>query len=252
MSSSLFGQGQFGAEVFGQLTDEYFEEYLNDYVDCIPPWLRPEESREFLKQFFYYAALDLATKNKTLDDLHYYINPRTSPEPWLDWMIAEWWGWTLIPEGYPLDPLGAEITSSPCKRRLLFNLHRHYKRRYTPQGIKELLEEFGVIADVYDGPIYYGGYYGSYGSRHPLAGRIRVLGFEPIEFPRRTFYGGYYGGTFYHSSRQIVTREFVESLVHWSRPAGVKIMIEWVAPPTDTRATRSIPDDDSIILPFAS
>lgn len=253
--SSLFGEQLFGDEPPPWVANGI--DFRARLVECLPPPYRPTDFngfnvREFLERLLTPTGEDLARVVRIFEEIDTYLRPESAPEEWLRWLIVENMGWTLIPENYPVDSLGPDITSSPCLRRLLLNLHRHYKRRYTVRGIQELLREFGVIADVYDGAIYYGSYYGSYGSRHPLAGRIRVLGYEPIDFPQRTFYGGYYGGTFYYESRVIVTRAFVESLVSWSRPAGVDFMIEWVAPPVDSRATRPIPDDDEIILPFAS
>jgi hypothetical protein len=232
------GYPPLGGTVLGG-DQEYFENFLKYYIDTIPPPFRLPRWREFLERFLWYPALDLANINALLDDLVNYINPATAPEEWIDWIIHEWFGFHLIPDGYPLER----------KRRLLANLHLHFKRRHTPLGLTGLLSEFGIFNEVYDRPLYWGGYYGSFGSEWPLHVRVRVLDYEPFELPRNSYYGSYWGHQYYHSAKQIITEDFVVALCNWSRAAGVEMLIEFVTASFSLLLTDTIPDDDEVVIP---
>ena len=209
--------------------------FLTLLVDSQPPAYR--EFRDFLERLLLPSAEDLAAVNDTIDLLDTYVLPESAPEEWINWMLAEWFGWHLIPEGYPL----------ARRRRLLANLHLHYKRRYTLVGIRDLLKEFGIIAQVYDKPLFVGGYYGSFGSRWPLNVRVRILGYEPFESPQRTYVAGYYGGAYAYRTKQILTEKFVMNLVRWERSAGVQFLVEWVSARQSVFNEAFIPDDDEIV-----
>lgn len=210
--------------------------FKNQLVESLPPNYRPEQYRDFLERFLLPSAEDLSRVNQTFDLLDQYVDPANAPEEWINWMLAEWWGWTLIPDGYPLER----------KRRLLGNLYHHYERRYTLRGIRELLKEFGIFSEVYDRRPFVGGYYGSFGSVMPLSVRVRVLGYEPFSSPQRTYTGGYWGGVYAHTTRQIITEDFVMSLIHWSRAAGVQFLVEWRMASFKLAQTDSIIDDDQV------
>jgi phage tail-like protein len=194
------------------------EFFLSRLVESLPAPYRPAEYRDFIERLLRPSAEDLARVNETLDRLDTYVYPESAPEPWLDWMLAEWWGWSLIPDGYPVER----------KRRLLSNLHLHYKRRYSTLGIKELLAEFGAIAEVYDRPLYSGSYLGSYGITSPLNVWVRVLYYEPWESPQDNYIGNYIGHTYAYRTTPIVTNKFVADLCEWSRAAGVRMIVEYV------------------------
>src|SRR6185503_148337 len=213
--------------------------FLSLLVETLPPPYRPEEYRDFLERFLRPSAEDLSQVNQTFDLLDTFVYPESAPEEWLDWMLLEWWGWRLIPDGYPV----------ARKRRLLSNLHRHYKQRYTVKGIRELLREFGIIAEVTDRRPFVGRYYNTFGVQgFPLEVRVRILAYEPFFSPRNTSVGGYYAGTFVHTTRQIITEEFVRSLVHWERIAGVKICVEWRVASQELLNFDFIADDDEIVV----
>jgi hypothetical protein len=192
-------------------------DFLREKVDALPaPYL---VYREFWERMFLPSAEYLAFVYSFWKNLYTYLTPATAPEEWVDWMLTEWMGWTLIPDGYPLSR----------KRRLLENLASYYKTRSTPRGIEALLREFGIVANVYDRPMYWGSYYGDYGVEPwPLHVRIRIKGYEPFFSPKRTYWGGYLGGDYYHEVTQILTDEFVVALCRWSRAAGTRMLIEWV------------------------
>lgn len=213
---------------------EFFKQYL---VETQPSNYVTEDNRDFLGRLLLPSAEDFAWVNQTYDLLDTYIDPANAPEQWLDWMLTEWWGWTLIPDGYPL----------ARKRRLLKNLYRHYERRYTCRGIRELLKEFGIVAEVYDRRPFVGGYYGSYGSVMPLRVRVRILNYEPFFSPQRTYVGGYWGGVYAHTTRQIITEPFVLALIRWSRAAGVSFLVEWRMGSAKLAQTDTIIDDDSAV-----
>lgn len=212
----------------------YFKNLL---VESLPANYRPEEYRDFIERLLTPSAEDFAAVNLIYDKLDQYVDPANSPEEWIDWMLTEWFGWTLIPDGYPL----------ARKRRLLKNLYRHYERRYTRRGIRELLKEFGIVAEVYDRRPFVGGYYGSYGSVMPLRVRIRILNYEPFFSPQRTYLGGYWGGVYAHTTRQIITEPFVLALIRWSRAAGVSFLVEWRMGSAKLAPTDTIIDDDSAV-----
>ncbi|MBI3654084.1 MAG: hypothetical protein HY231_23890 [Acidobacteria bacterium] len=214
--------------------------FLKRLVESLPAPYRPPETRDFLERFLQPSAEDLARVNQTIDLLDAYVLPESAPEEWVSWMLTEWMGWTLVPDGYPLSR----------KRRLLRNLYLHYERRYTVRGVRELLREFGIVAQVYDRPIYTGGYYGTYGSRAPLRVRVRVLYYEPFSSPRRVYTGGYIGGrgTYAYTTPQIITDQFVMDLIHWSRAAGVEYLVEFVTNSQQFLLTDTINDDDEIII----
>lgn len=224
-------------------------DFLKEQVESMPPAYRID-FRNFVERLFLPSAEYLAFVYSTWITLYQFLQPRTAPTEWLDWLLTEVMGWTLIPTGYPEE---FPVSSEPAvlnigKRRLLQNLHAHYKRRGTvwrstktyatfddrlrdPEsgaGIEMLLREFGIHAQVTDAPLYYeGGYYGEYGSEWPLQARIVVLYFEPWETATESFADDYYGNGYLHESPVIVTRDFVVDLAHWSRCAGTIIRVEF-------------------------
>ena len=177
-----------------------------------------------------------------------YVSPETANDTWIDWLLQEWFGWTLYPDSWK--SLRADFVLSR-KRRLLghffgdfdqsgFGLH--YPNRGTIPGIKNLLLEFGVHALVTDQPLYAGGYLGAdfpgsvfpvnRAANWPLEVRVVVQYYEPAEIDFNTFVGGYLGnpsgGNIYlYDATPYVTDSFVVKLVEWSRAAGVKAVIEW-------------------------
>jgi cadmium resistance protein CadD (predicted permease) len=118
----------------------------------------------------------------------------------------------------------------------------HYLNRYTIQGIKNLLLEFGVHAEVYDHTLYVGQYLGSEdsfykgsASQWPLHVRVIIQYIEPRENDNNTYVGQYLGslsplrqGNLYlYSAKPLVTEEFIVKLCQWERAAGVQFLIEW-------------------------
>ena len=281
---NLYGEPLYGEVNYGESANnvDFFLRYL---VDTQPPAYR--EFRDFLERLLLPTAEDLDRVHSTFDAIPSYIEPGTSPGEWLDWILTEWFGWTLIPEGYPV----------ARKRRLLANLHAHYKRRYTvaanakagggsglltegglqlvaedgqplvgfvgydsidqqladPEsgdGLRLLLREFGIVAEVYDRRSFVGGWYGSYGSVGPLRVRIRVLGYEPFSSPQQVYTRSFVGGRglYGHTTRQVITEEFVLALIHWSRAAGVEILVEFITGRQALLKDEPIVDDDEIII----
>lgn len=227
----------------GEDNTAFFQRLL---VESLPPAYRPTDFqgfnvRDFIERFLLPVAEDLNFINAILDRLDTYVLPETAPEEWLRWILTEWYGWTLIPENYPVARL----------RRLLTNLHLHYKRRYTINGLHLLLEEFGIFNEVYDRPIYVGGYSRKYGSRFPLRFRVRVLGYEAFSRPKKVYVGNYAGGRglFAYTTPQIITERFVLNLVHWSRPASAQSLTEFVTSKQVYVNESPINDDDEIIIP---
>src|ERR1044072_404805 len=208
---SLYGETLYRV---GELNTDFF---LQRLINSQPPPYVTPENRDFFERFLLPTAEDLGRINQVLDLLDTYFYPESCPEEWLDWLIIEWMGWKLIPEGYPV----ARI------RRLLKNLHAHYKRRFTcrpnkaksyttdenstalekklydlesGEGIQLLLREFGFVAEVIDRPIYVGGYVGTRGITSPLNVWIRVQYFEPWEQARNTFIRGYLSHTYVYKT----------------------------------------------------
>jgi phage tail-like protein len=229
----------YGEPLYGEGADntDYF---LGLLVETQPPPYRPEEYRDFLGRFLLPSAEDLSRVNQAFDLLDTFVYPESAPEEWVEWMLAEWWGWTLIPQGYPL----------ARKRRLLSNLHRHYKRRYTVTGIRELLREFGIVAEVYDRPLFVRGFTGSRGSQWPLKVRVFIHGYEAFFFPQRVFIGNFVGGHGLTAAktRQMITEQFVLELVRWSRAAGAEFLVEWKTGRQALVRDAAINDDDEVMI----
>jgi phage tail-like protein len=247
----------------GNLNNAFF---LKRLIESMPPPYRPPETRDFLERFFAPSAEDLARVNQTIDLLDTYVLPESAPEEWLNWMLTEWMGWTLIPDGYPV----------LRKRRLLANLHAHYKRRYTVgrnttktyvsdvnstaiekqladpeagEGIRLLLREFGIVASVIDRPLYWGSYYGEWGVSDPLNVVVRVHYYEPWESPQYTYFGNYYGASYFYRTTPLITNAFVAALCEWSRPAGVQMLIHYVTQSAELRVEANL-YNQSILLPI--
>lgn len=216
-------------------------DFLKERLACLPGAYYGQEGeyKDFVSRLILQDAEYDAFVYNFWKTLYTYIDPATAPEEWVRWILTEWMGWKLIPAGYPLARL----------RRLLANLHAHYKRAGTvwpsaavydsitgrladPEsgaGILLLLREFGIHGVVTDSPIYPDAdYYGSYGSEQPLKARVVVQYIEPWETGSASFVGDYYDVTFPHESPVIVDIEFVVSLVEWSRPAATLIRTEFV------------------------
>jgi phage tail-like protein len=241
--------------------------FLKRLVESMPPAYRPRETRDFLERFLLPSAEDLNRVNGVIDVLDTYVLPESAPEDeWLDWILTEWLGWSLVPDGYPV----------ARKRRLLANLAAHYKRRYTVgrnttksyvtddtgtaiekqladfesgEGLRLLLREFGIVASVYDRPLYWGSYYGEWGVSGPLNVVVRVHYYEPWESPQDNYYGNYYGSTYFYRTTPLITNEFVAALCEWSRPATVQMLIHYVTQSVGLRVDASL-YDESILLPI--
>lgn len=228
----------FGEVLYGETQDNtaYF---LSLLVDALPPNYRPAEYREFIGRILQPSAEDLSLVNQTYDLLDTFVYPESAPEEWVDWMLLEWWGWRLIPDGYPF----------ARKRQLLSNLHLHYKRRYTIAGIEGLLAEFGIVSEATDRRPFVGGYYGTIGTEHfPLNVRVRILGYEAFLFPQKVYVGGFYHGTYAYTTQQIITEDFVMALLNWSRAAGARFFVEWRVSTQEFENHDFIMDDDEIIV----
>lgn len=225
--------------LYGGMTEDEFAQYLEYYIECIPAPQRIE--RDLLERYLYWTAKDLSQMLSVFLALPNYINPATAPEPWLRWMISEWWGFYLIPDGYPIDRV----------RRLLANLNIHYKRRYTKIGIKGLLNEFGISCEVYDDGLFVGGWIGSRGTRHPLHVRIIIHGYEAFDHPKNTFIGNFIGGgaKFVYSALHIITEDFVKALVHWNRGGAIQALIEWRMGHFVNPLAAPLLDDDDVLFP---
>jgi phage tail-like protein len=232
--------------------------FLKRLVESMPPAYRPPETRDFLERFLLPSAEDLNRVNGTIDVLDTYVLPESAPEEWVDWMLTEWLGWSLIPDGYPLHR----------KRRLLRNLHAHYKRRYTVgrntaksyvtipeqladpesgEGLKLLLREFGIVAEVFDRPLYVGSYLSEVGVGGPLDCVVRVHYYEPWESPLDTFLGGYLGNIYAYRTTPLITNAFVASLCEWSRPGGVRMVIHFMTRSATLRVPILLYDEETDI-----
>lgn len=234
---------QFGI-VQGAGSGQFAPDFLNELVSCLPPAYRPPEHLDFLKRFLTPNAEDLTRWNQVFDNLYTYLDPFICPEDWLDWIIAEWFGWTLIPDGYPISR----------KRRLLAHLAAdldgsgigfHYQNRSTITGLRNLLLEFGVHAIVTDAPMYVGGYVGAdfpgslfpamvAADPSPLGIRVIVQYYDAAHSDLNTYAAGYLGtrdessgNVYLQRTAPLVTDDFVVKLVEWERAAGVKAVIEW-------------------------
>ena len=173
---------------------------------------------DFWRRWFTPHAADLFNKYVVYQGLYSYFYPASTPLGWLQWLIIEWWGWRLIPNGYPI----------PRQRQLLGDLWFHYQQRNTPRGISNLLAEFGVHAEVTDEPLYYGGYYDQPGIEDPLTAYVKVLYSDSWDSGTDSFYDLYYdGGGYAYDAVQIVDEPFVMQLIEWERAAGVRIVVEF-------------------------
>jgi hypothetical protein len=256
-----YGEPLYGESIYGPMYGQFDVnaggiDYLKRVVDSLPWPYRPPEVRDFLERVYRPSAEDLARVNWFFDLLYTLVDPYTAPEEWIDWILIEWLGWKLIPEGYPLER----------KRRFLANLHAHYKRRYTTgrntsksyatledrlkdpasgEGIKLLLREFGIFAEVYDQPMFWGGFWKQHGAANtPLNVRVRVFGYEAFYHPVRTTVGSFWGpGCFYHKNKNVITQPFVMALINWSRAAGVRFLVEWVTTPWRPYPLQAIQED---------
>lgn len=242
-------------------------DFRQKLLESLPPTYR--ETPDLLNRLLLPSAEYLAWSYDTWRTLFEKLTPRTAPSDWLDWLLTEVMGWTLIPPGYPEEiasdeppPLDFTPPLRIGKRRLLQNLHAHYKRRGTvwrsansyenlslqlsdpasAAGIEMLLLEFGVHAQVTDSPLYPDSdYYGGYGSEWPLQARVVVLWLEPWEVGTESFADDYWGGAYAHETPLIVTREFVRDLVEWSRTGSTLIHIEF-------ETTSSPPDETPLMV----
>jgi len=173
---------------------------------------------DFWQRWFTPHATDLFNKYLVYQSLHAYFYPNSTPVSWLQWLIIEWWGWRLLPDGYPL----------LRQRQLLADLWFHYQQRSTPAGIYNLLAEFGVHAEVTDEPLYYEGYYEQPGIQGPLTAYVKVLYSDSWDSGTDSFYGEYYdGGAYAYDAVQIVDEGFILQLINWERVAGVQAIVEW-------------------------
>lgn len=248
--SAIYGEGLYGELIYGgeELSPELIALWEARCLAAIPANYKTADNLAVFKGMIRTLAEELARTDQTLTRMASYFEAVSAPEEFLRWIIAEFFGWVLIPDGYPVDPRGEGIQSSPCLRRLLANLAIHYQRRSTVAGVQTLLREFGIISQVYDRSLYAGGYVGTFGGTPPKRVRVRILGYEPFFFPRNTFIGGYLGHVYPHTTRQIITSDFVHALCNWSRAAGVHFLIEWEPGTQPTFDTAHIADDDEITI----
>ncbi|HEY6330719.1 MAG TPA: hypothetical protein VI756_15390 [Blastocatellia bacterium] len=173
---------------------------------------------DFFSRLFELVSDELGSVDQVLTYLDSLFRPGAAPEVFVDWMLAEFFGWTLIPDGYPLIR----------KRQLLANLPGHYKRRGTREGIVRLLAEFGVHATATDTWVYWGGsYYGEYAVDGPLQVRVVIKYSDPWDTPGPTFIGDYYGYCYPYPPKLIVTQDFCMQLMAWERSAGMNFSVEW-------------------------
>lgn len=215
----LYGQPLYG----GPIEPERLALWQQRCVDAGLPGPYAVEARDFWNRAFSIVAEELAAIDRLLDRFDLLLYAESAPEEWIDWILQEWFGWTLIPEGYPLSR----------RRRLLYrdqshNLALHYQRRYTVVGIRELLREFGVIADVVDRPLYVGDYLTTRGVTTPLNVWVRILYREPWESPKDNYIGNYVGHTYVYRTQPLVTNQFICALCEWSRAAGTRMIVEFV------------------------
>jgi hypothetical protein len=240
----------FGAPLYGE-TRNNTQYFLNRLIQTLPEAHRPPEALDFLQRLLLPSAEELDYVNGVFDLLDTYVLPESAPEEWVRWLLDRL-GWTLVPDGYPVDPRSPQlgIESSPCLRRLLKHLYLHYERRYTVTGIRELLKEFGVIALVYDRRMKVKACARQRGSVGSLHVRVVIIGYEPFYFPARTGVKCALGpgGLRAHTTRQIITDEFVMSLIHWSRAAGVAYRVEWLTGIYRCINLAPIPDDEEITV----
>jgi hypothetical protein len=213
-----YGELIYGGDIDSKLA--FFQKYI---VGCFPPAYILPEFRDFWERFLYCAAQDLAFFNDVFDRLPDFINASSAPEGWVDWMIGEWWGFRLIPPRLPL----ASDHGGPSRRRLLSNLHLHYKRRYTKAGLIGLLAEFGIISDVIDEPAFVGSFVGDFAVSGPLSVWVRSIYYAPWDPPPAVFVGTFVGD-FLEETTCPISHKFVEDLCEWNRPAGVTQAVEHV------------------------
>lgn len=213
-----YGELIYGGDIASKLA--FFRKYI---VDCIPPAYILPEFRDFCERLLLPTAEDIAFFNDVFERIPDFIDPSSAPESWVDWMIGEWWGFRLIPPGLPL----ASDHGGPSKRRLLSNLHLHYKRRYTKAGLIGLLAEFGIISDVADETAFVGSFVGDFAVSGPLSVWVRSIYYAPWEQKPSVFVGTFVGD-FLEETTCPITHSFVEDLCEWNRPAGVIQVVEHV------------------------
>ncbi len=232
---AIYGQGIYG----GAAGDDLREEWRARCLNAIPPEHKTPDNLDLLERLITLLAEELADTDYLLNRFDTFFIPETTPEEFLFWIIKEFFGWVLIPEGYPI----------ARSRRLLKNLAVHYIRRYALRGVQGILSEFGIFNEVYDRPPFVGGFYGSRGSRHPLNVRVIVQGYEALIKPQRVTVGNFWGGTWAYTTPQIITKDFVMALIRWSRAAGVKFLVEWRVNNVKPQNVQIIGDDDEVTFP---
>ncbi|MGH9765212.1 MAG: hypothetical protein ACREDR_19800 [Blastocatellia bacterium] len=216
--SLLYGAANYSAG-FEQDLQTRRDNFNAKCVSALQQYVRPEWS-DFWSRFLQLVSDELGAVDQLLTYLDNLFGPDTAPEPFIDLMIQQWFGWTLIPDGYPL----------LRKRQLLANLAGHYQRRNTPEGIRLLLAEFGVNAVVTDRPIYWdgGSYYGQYMvSDGPLQVRVVIRWLESWDHPQGVFIGDYLDYVTLYDVKFIVTEDFIMRLVAWERVGGTQITVQW-------------------------
>jgi hypothetical protein len=226
-NSFLFGELPPEAEVAATLDLDFFIQRfvgsfpVNYSQNANPRYSNPTSATgtylDFWQRFFTPHATDLFNKYTVYQALYTYFYPSSTPLSWLQWLIVEWWGWRLIPAGYPI----------ARQRQLLADLWLHYQRRNTVLGIYGLLAEFGVHAIVTDDYLYYHGYYDQPGTGGPLVCFVEVLYMDSWDSGSDCFAGEYYEYTYYYTPITIVDENFIMQLLTWERVAGVQFIVEW-------------------------
>lgn len=178
------------------------------------------DNREVIRALVNSLARSLAKTDRILTLLDTLFYPQTAPENFLRWILAEWFGWTLVPVGYPLGRM----------RQLLQNLSLHYERRNTVTGLRMLLEEFGVRCEISDMPVFIGDPVMTWGFAGPLTTWVKVLSVEPFEDGGESFIGGFIGDITPYGTTSIITGDFIAALCDWWRCGGTITEIELVVP----------------------
>jgi hypothetical protein len=199
---SSFNTSQFNSQAVGS-DPPYAIDFAERLLGCLPNnYVDTALNQDFLTRLFTPSAEKLTILNETFDRLYTYVNPFTAPLDWVQWITTEWLSWTLIPAGYPearqrtlLAHLTADLDGS--------GRGYHYQRRYTPQGIRNLLLEFGIHGIVTDQPLYAGDFVGNgflgsiypaqIGANSPLNVSVLVEYYDPEVIAQHIYLGGFLG-----------------------------------------------------------
>lgn len=115
-----------------------FNNNLDYLYNNLPARYRRDDQGLFLKRFLTWFGDNLDLFDEKRDGLHTLVNPQTTNEVWLAYLLDAFFGWAWFPANSTFEQ----------KREFYANITHHYARRGTIKGIEEFLRAFGVQAIV--------------------------------------------------------------------------------------------------------